>query len=118
MKILKTLIRVYVDKLDSALLFYEKLLGTKAEMRFAYPEVHLELATVGDILLIAGSNETLKPFRNTKATFLVDSVQEFKSCLEQTGAKIIRGVKEVPTGRNMTVEHPDGAIFEYVQHFK
>lgn len=118
MKIIKTLIRVYVDKLDSALLFYENLLDTKAEMRVTYPEVNLDLATVGDILLIAGSNEALKPFRDTKATFLVDSLEEFKSYLEQKGGKIIRGIKDVPTGRNMTVEHPDGTIIEYVQHFK
>jgi Predicted enzyme related to lactoylglutathione lyase len=117
MKIIKKLIRVYVDELNSALAFYEELLGTKSEMRFAYNEVHLELATVGDILLIAGSNEALKPFRDTKATFLVDSVEEFKSYLEQRGGKMIRGVKDVPTGRNMTMEHPDGTIFEYVQHF-
>lgn len=118
MKILKTLIRVYVDKLDTALPFYENLLGTKATMRFIYNEVNLELSTVADIILIAGTKEALKPFQDTKATFLVDSVEEFKSFLEQNGGKIIRGIKDVPTGRNMTVEHPDGTTIEYVQHFK
>lgn len=66
MKVFKTLIRVYVDELNSALSFYENLLGTKAQSRFGYPEVKLELATVGDILLIAGSKEALKPFQRYK----------------------------------------------------
>lgn len=32
------------------------------------------------------------------------------SFLEQQGGKIIRGIKDVPIGRNMTMEHPDGVI--------
>lgn len=118
MKILKTLIRVYVDDLDSSLSFYENLQFTKAQSRFGYPEMKLELATVGDVLLIAGSKEALKPFQHTNGTFLVDSVEEFKMFVEQRGGKTISGIKDVPTGRNMTVEHPDGAIIEYVEHFK
>ncbi|MEA4901044.1 VOC family protein [Desulfitobacterium sp.] len=118
MKILKTLIRVTVNDLDSALSFYENLLGIKAQSRFGYPEMKLELATVGDILLIAGSKEVLKPFQDTNGTFLVDSVEEFKNYLEQQGGKIIGRIKDVPTGRNMIVKHPDGAVIEYVEHFK
>ncbi|WP_434511101.1 VOC family protein [Desulfitobacterium sp. AusDCA] len=118
MKVLKTLIRVYVEDLDSGLSFYENLLGIKARSRFDYPEMKLELATVGDILLIAGSKEALKPFQNTNATFLVDSVEKFRNYLEQQGGKIIRGIKDVPTGWNMIVKHPDGAVIEYVEHFK
>ena len=118
MKVFKTLIRVYVDDLDSALSFYENLLGIKVRSRFGYPEMKLELATVGDILIIAGSREALKPFQDTNGTFLVDSVEEFRNYLEQRGGKIIRGIKDVPTGRNMTVQHPDGAVIEYVEHFK
>jgi len=117
MKVIRIATRVYVNKLDLALSFYENLLGKKADMRFTYPEVGLELAAVGDFLLLAGSEEALKPFKDTKVTLLVDSIEEFKSYLEENGAKIVRDIKNVPTGKNMTVEHPDGSIFEYVQHF-
>jgi len=117
MKILKTLIRVYIDDLGPSLSFYESLMCTKFNSRFSYPEMKLELATVGDVLLIAGSEEALKPFQHTNGTFLVDSVEEFKEFLEQRGGKTISGIKDVPTGRNMTMQHPDGAIFEYVEHF-
>ena len=87
-------------------------------MRFEIPQIGLELAQIGDILLIAGSEEALKPFRSTQATFLVDSLDEFKAYLEEKGAEIIRGPDKVPTGRNMTVRHPDGSVIEYVEHSK
>ena len=79
-------------------------------MRFEIPQIGLELAQIGDILLIAGSDEALKPFRSTQATFLVDSLDEFRAYLEEKGAEIIRGPDKVPTGRNMTVRHPDGSV--------
>lgn len=118
MKILKTLSRLYINDLNQALGFYEELLGTSSSLRFEMPQIGLELAQLGDILLIAGSDEALKPFRSTQATFLVDSLDEFKAYLEEKGAKLIRGPSKVPTGRNMTVRHPDGSVIEYVEHTK
>lgn len=116
MKILQTLSRLYVNDLRSVLEFYEELLGSPAAMRFEIPQIGLELAQIKNILLIAGSDEALKPFRSTQATFLVDSLDEFKAYLEERGAKTLRGPNKVPTGRNMTVKHPDGSIIEYVEH--
>jgi len=116
MKVLQTLVRIYVDNLDSALAFYGNLLDVKCDLRFSYSEVGLELASVGQFLLLAGSEENLKLFRETQATLIVDSLDEFKKFLELNGAKIIRGPKIVPTGSNMTVAHSDGSIIEYVQH--
>lgn len=118
MKVLQTLSRLYIPDLNSALEFYEELLSTPATMRFEIPQIGLELAQIGDILLIAGSDEALKPFRSTQATFLVDSLEEFRAYLEEKGAEIIRGPDKVPTGRNMTVRHPDGSVIEYVEHSK
>ena len=116
MKVLKTLSRLYVNDLNSAVEFYEKLLGTPTAMRFEIPQIGLELAQVGDILLIGGTDEALKPFRSTQATFLVDSIYEFKAYLEEKGAEIIRGPARVPTGRNMTLRHSDGSVIEYVEY--
>ncbi|MEN6554031.1 MAG: VOC family protein [Methanobacterium sp.] len=116
MKILQTLSRLYINDLNSALEFYGELLGSPAAMRFKIPQIGLELAQIENILLIAGSDEALKPFRSTQATFLVDSLDEFRAYLEEKGAEIIRGPDKVPTGRNMTVKHSDGSIIEYVEH--
>ncbi|AKB78254.1 hypothetical protein MSHOH_1771 [Methanosarcina horonobensis HB-1 = JCM 15518] len=118
MKILQTLSRLYINDLSSVLEFYEKLLGTPAIIRFQIQQIGLELAQIGDILLIAGSEEALKPFRSTQATFLVDSLDDFRAFLEEKGAEIVREPAKVPTGRNMTVKHPDGSVIEYVEHSK
>ncbi len=118
MKVLKTLSRLYVNDLNSALEFYEELSGTPTARRIEIPQIGLELAQIGDILLIAGTDEALQPFRSTQATFLVDSLDEFRAYLEEKGAEIIRGPDKVPTGMNMTVRHPDGSVIEYVEHSK
>lgn len=74
------------------------------------------MAKIGDILLIAGSDQALKSFRRMQATFLVDSLCEFKVYLEEKGAKILRVLDKVPTGRNMTVKYSNGSVIEYVEH--
>ena len=116
MKVLKILSRIYVNDLDEHIDFYETLLDSKTELRFSMPPAGLELAQIENILIIAGSEESLKHFRKTRATILVDSIEQFKTFLEERGSKITRGPSKVPTGINMTVEHPDGSIFEYVEH--
>ena len=49
---------------------------------------------------------------------LVDSLDEFKTYLEEKGAEIIPGSNTVPTGRNITGRHPGGSLIEYVEHSK
>lgn len=115
-KILKKLVRIYVNELDSAIAFYEKLTNHHVDMRFEMPLKNLELASIDDLLLLSGKEEDLKPFKQTKVTFLVDSVYEFKNFLENNGSTIIREPSRVPTGKNMTVKHPNGLVAEYVEH--
>lgn len=116
MKIFKKLVRIYVNNLDSAISFYQTLTNDSVGLRFKMPSHHLELASIDNLLLISGKEEDLKPFRQTHATFLVDSIDEFKTFLENSGSTIIKEPTPVPTGRNMTVKHPDGLIVEYVEH--
>lgn len=116
MRILQTYIRIYVSDMDTCLTFWENLLGKDSTFRFKHEAVGLELASVGDILILAGSDQALEPFRKTKATFKVDNIQEFYDHLISSGCRVIRELTRVPTGTNLTVQHPDGEIFEYVQH--
>ncbi len=116
--ILRTLTRVCVNDLDNTLRFYERLMGKAAALRFSMPAAGLELAQVGDVLIIAGKDAALQPVRATNATFLVDSVEEYLQFLIANGGTILRSPREVPTGINMTVRHPDGLIVEYVEHTK
>lgn len=112
------MMRIYLApaKLDDAVAFYERLLGEKCELRFKYSEAGLELASIGSVLLVAGSEDRLAAFRQTQATFLVDSIDDFRSWLLESGAEILDEPKKVPTGRNMRARHPDGAVVEYVEH--
>lgn len=116
MKVLKILTRFYVHDMDRAIRFYEQICNEPSKMRFAFSAVNLELASVGNILLICGPDEALKPFRDTQATFLVDSLHEFREFLLRNGATLVHDIKEVPTGLNMTVKHEDGTTIEYVEH--
>jgi len=118
-KVLDVLTRVYLrpDSLGPTIRFYECLFGEACRLRFSYPAVRLELAQVGRVLLIAGSVEDCEPFRATHATFLVDSLDARSILyLKHCGAQVLSQPKDVPTGRNMRVRHPDGLVVEYVEH--
>lgn len=118
MIIKQVLTRIYVHDISSAIAFYEGLFHTKCSSRFNYKAVNLELAQVGNTLILCGPEKALEPFRGTQSTFLVDSVTEYRDYLLKHGATIIRDFKKVPTGANMTVKHADGTIVEYVEHDK
>lgn len=118
MRVLDVLTRVYLrpDALAPTIAFYESLFGETCRLRFSYAAVHLELAQVGRLLLIAGAAADLEPFRATCSTFLVNGLDAFRVHLEQRGVQILCLPKDVPTGRNMRVKHPDGLVVEYVEH--
>lgn len=116
MKIKKILTRLYVHDINTSINFYKKLLNQDCDLIIKYSEMQLELAQIGNVLILSGTDKALKPFRNTSATFLVDSVIEFRKFLLQNGAVIVRDLKKVPTGMNLTVKHLDGTIIEYVEH--
>ena len=95
MKTKKILSRIYVNNLSETLEFYEKLFNKKCEMRFIYKDAALELAQIDNLLIIAGSDMAIKPFKDTALTILVDSVAEYKSFLIEQGVTIIRIFKGI-----------------------
>lgn len=116
MIIKQILTRIYVNDMDMAIDFYERLTGEKCANRFDYKQVGLEIARVDSLLIIAGTEQTLETFKGVAATFLVDSVSEYKDFLCQNGALVLKDIQEVPTGLNMTIKHRDGITIEYVEH--
>lgn len=118
MNIRQILTRIYVNDMNGAIGFYERLTNEKCANRFEYKQAGLEIAMINNLLIIAGTDMALEPFKKTSATFLVDSISEYRDFLIQSGAVIIRDVQQVPTGLNMTVKHTDGVIIEYVEHKK
>lgn len=114
----RTLIRIYVrpGTLAETIGYYERLQGVEADAFFPFPEVRLYLAMVGSFLILEGSDDDLRPFRETTGTLLVDDVEPYHDRFVREGAEIIRPIREVPTGRAFNVRHPDGAVIEYVHH--
>lgn len=118
MKILDILVRRYLplEAFDETISFYETLIGQPTRLRFDYNEMKLKLAQVGSILFISGTEESLAPFIATQATFMVDDVEAYARHLPTVGCEILKPPKQVPTGWNMLVHHPDGMRVEYVEH--
>ncbi|RFU39942.1 hypothetical protein DZF91_19830 [Actinomadura logoneensis] len=113
MAVRTTYARVYVDSLDTALPTFEALTSTRPNLRFPYRDV--ELASIGGYLLVAGPPEALAPYRNVQATTIVDDLDDVLALVERVGGDILDGPNDVPTGRNLTVSHPGGAVIEYVE---
>ena len=105
-----------LEEFDRSVEFYETLLVRPVRLRFDYPEQGLRLAQVANLLIIGGSETTLKPFVATQATFLVDDIHSYAEYLPTIGVTILKDLKEVPTGWNLLALHPDGTRVEYVEH--
>ncbi|GGT25544.1 VOC family protein [Nonomuraea spiralis] len=108
-----TYARIYVDDLDTALPTFEALTAARPGLRFPYRD--LELASIGDYLLVSGTPEALAPYRDVQATVIVDNLDDVFAIVEREGGDTLDGPNEVPTGRNLTIRHPGGAVIEYVE---
>lgn len=118
MKVAEVFSRIYVNDIESAIPFYEGLLNTKCARRFEYSEMGLELANIGPLIIVAGPDSALEQFRETRATFIVDSVEEVKTFILCENGVVVRDIRKVPTGYNLTMRHADGSVIEYVQFGK
>lgn len=117
-KVLSILSRLYVDpdEIETSITFYEKLMGEECSLQFSYELAGITLATVGNVLLIAGPGKRLEKFQRVQATLMVDSLDDFRAMLIEQGAEILDDAKPLPMGNNMLVRHPDGNVVEYIEH--
>lgn len=86
MDILGTTLRVCVDDLEAAVVFYERLAGAKA-LRFERGGV--QVAAVGCFLLMSGPEAELEVLRKVAATIAVKDVDEAHRLLSELGARVI-----------------------------
>ncbi|TDD87035.1 hypothetical protein E1293_08635 [Actinomadura darangshiensis] len=114
MRVFRTYSRVYAADLEAVLASLTAVSGEPVSTRFRLSD-GLELATVGRVLVVAGDERALEPYRATAATLIVDDLDECLALLTRTGAQILRGPQAVPTGRNLTAKLPGGAQIEYVE---
>jgi hypothetical protein len=115
-------IRLFVppDRLRDAVAYYKALTGGRRTLHFPFPERGLELASVSSpavsFLIIAGDEASLRPFRETTLTMLVEDIEAVAPALLALGAQILQPVTPVPTGFQTRARHPGGLVIEYVQH--
>ncbi|AEI39717.1 VOC family protein [Paenibacillus mucilaginosus] len=119
MKVLDTMIRVYIepDQLESTINFYEALYQERCKARVRYEDLHLDLAMVSQVLIMAGDANIRKELEIASATIVVDSIQEARDFLQQQGAVCLTEPQQTPGSWIMFVKHPDGLVAEYVQPF-
>lgn len=124
MKIIKTLHRIYLnpETFTATVEYYENLYQKDYFIRFDYTELNLTLVQLEGVLLLSGTDKTweaLPDIKKTGITMIVDDIQEVRAyLLTLDNVVVLKEPKDVPTGWNMTVKHPDGTITEYVQHDK
>lgn len=111
--ILKTYTRMFTTDLEETLRVLRPLHAGEPHLRFRFDP--WELAGIGDVLVVAGTEEALAPIRSSLGPWIVTDLDETRGSLVKAGAEIIREIALVPTGRMMYARHPDGAVVEYVQ---
>ncbi|MFD7087966.1 VOC family protein [Streptomyces sp. NPDC059896] len=113
MTILRTYARLWTDDLDHALPLLKDLTGAAPHLRMAFHSV--ELAAIGDFLVIAGPAEERAAYAHASATVVVEDLDAVKATLEAASATITTPTTSGPTGRFLYARHADGAEVEYVE---
>lgn len=111
--ILKTYTRIFTNDAEETLRILRPLHTGEPHLRFRFDP--WELVGIGDVLVVAGTDEALAPIRGSFGPWIVTDIDETRELLVDAGAEIVRDIAPVPTGRMMYARHPDGAVVEYVQ---
>ena len=111
--ILKTYTRILTNDAETTLGALRPLHAGEPHLRLRFET--WELIGIGDVLVVAGTDEALAPIRDSLGPWIVTDLDEARRRLVEAGAEITREIESVPTGRMMYAHHPDGASVEYVE---
>lgn len=111
--ILKTHARMFTNDAEATLATFEALHGMKAHLRLAFGE--WDLIAIGDTFIVAGTEEALRPIRDTHGPIIVQDLDRAQDILKRHGATITQAITDVPTGRMLYARHSDGLHVEYVE---
>ena len=115
MKLLGTSVPIFTSDIEAAIERYEALTREAVRQRFELPERGIQIAILGSLTIIAGSEREIGALRNVRATFIVDSLAEYDAHLRSTGATILQGPSRTPAGTNLIVRDVEGVVFEFVE---
>ncbi|GLU49935.1 VOC family protein [Nocardiopsis ansamitocini] len=111
--ILKTYARLWADDLDRTLPLLRSLVGRGPDLRFAFEGV--ELAAIGDFLVVAGPPGVRARYAHASATVVVSDLDELTRELAAHGAEVTTPEAASATGRFLYARHAGGAEVEYVE---
>lgn len=114
MAILASFSRVYVADIEEGIELFRQTPQESPRLRFSLP-TGLELALVGEVLVLAGPAEALEPVRATQVTLIVDDLEETLATGRNRSGRLVRGPFQAPTGQSATLAYPGGAVVEYVE---
>lgn len=97
---------------DAAVERYKTLLDADIVAEFELPGGSLTVTVLPGISILSGSEETLAPVRELRASLMVDSLELTRLRLERTGW-IIDGTLGAPG--SLLARDPDGSQFEFVE---
>jgi predicted enzyme related to lactoylglutathione lyase len=115
MKVLGITVPIFTTDFETTVKDYETLMGESTQKKFHISSIGISVAKIGGILIIGGSEEALTPLKQIRATFVVDSIEDYFSYLVGSKATIIQPPTPTPTGQNMIAKGKDGVVFEYVE---
>lgn len=111
--ILKTYTRIFSTDGHATLTMLERLHSREPHLRFRFGD--WDLIGIGDMLVVAGTEESLAPIRDTFGPVIVRDIEQVQAQLLDGGATITQPLIDVPTGRMLYARHSDGLHVEYVQ---
>jgi len=115
MKVIGISLPIFTTEFEPAVKYYVALMGEPIQRKFEIPSKGITVAKIGNILVIGGSEDALIPLKQIRATFTVDSIDEYETYLRENSAIILQSTTPTPVGRNMIAKGSDGLVFEYVE---
>lgn len=111
--ILKTYTRMLTTDAEKSLDLLRRVYGNEPHFRSSFKD--WELIGIGDVLLVAGTDESLVPIRGSFGPIVVTDLEEIERTLKDARVRITQPIDTGPTGRYLYAEHPDGAVVEYCE---
>ncbi|GAB2512830.1 VOC family protein [Nocardia heshunensis] len=109
-----TPVRVGIENFERSVAYYADVFGEPCRLHFRYETGGLDIATVGRVVVVGGSERDLAAAPRQDLVAMVDSLERWRAGLP-AGTTVVQEPADIPTGRNILVRNPDGTLFEYVE---
>nr|WP_029114874.1 glyoxalase/bleomycin resistance/dioxygenase family protein [Mycobacterium sp. URHB0044] len=106
--------RVEVPDIDAALPLYTQLAGVPPDAVIRVTRNGIDIAFLGDFVLLAGPDRELVDSRRV-ATVIVDDIAWAAEVIGNAGGDLLEGPADAQVGQRLLARHPDGGVFEYLQ---